>query len=41
MSFDNNKISQGLSFQYGEKQKLKKSNYKNINDMYKRLRGGK
>ena len=32
MSFDNNHISQGLSFQYEEKQKLKKSNYKNINN---------
>ena len=32
MSYNNSKISQGLSFQYEEKQKLKKSNYKNIND---------
>ena len=32
MSYNNSKISQGLSFQYEEKQKLKKSNFKNIND---------
>ena len=32
MSFDNSKISQGLSFQYAEKQKEKKSSYKNINN---------
>ena len=32
MSFDNSKISQGLNFQYAEKQKAKKSSYKNIND---------
>ena len=32
MSFDNSKISQGLNFQYAEKQKEKKSNYKNINN---------
>ena len=32
MSYDNSKISQGLSFQYAEKQKLKKSNFKNINN---------
>ena len=32
MSFSNSKISQGLSFQYEEKQKEKKSNYKNINN---------
>ena len=30
--FSNSKISQGLSFQYAEKQKEKKSNYKNINN---------
>ena len=32
MSFSNSKVSQGLSLQYEEKQKEKKSNYKNIND---------
>ena len=32
MSFDNSKVTKGLSFQYEEKQKLKKSNYKNINN---------
>ena len=32
MSFSNSKISQGLSFQYEEKQKEKKSSYKNINN---------
>ena len=32
MSFDNSKISQGLNLQYAEKQKLKKSSYKNINN---------
>ena len=30
--FDNSKISQGLSFQYSEKIKEKKSSYKNINN---------
>ena len=30
--FSNSKISQGLSFRYAEKQKEKKSNYKNINN---------
>ena len=32
MAYNNDKISQGLSFQYEEKQKEKKSNYKNINN---------
>ena len=32
MSFDVNKISEGLSLQYSEKIKEKKSNFKNIND---------
>ena len=31
MAYNNDKISQGLSFQYEEKQKEKKSSYKNIN----------
>ena len=31
MAYNNDKISQGLSFQYEEKQKEKKSNFKNIN----------
>ena len=32
MAYNNDKISQGLSFQYEEKQKEKKSNFKNINN---------
>ena len=32
MAYNNDKIAQGLSFQYEEKQKEKKSNYKNINN---------
>ena len=32
MSFDNNHISKGLSLQYSEKIKEKKSNFKNINN---------
>ena len=32
MSFDNSKISTGLNLQYAEKQKEKKSSYKNINN---------
>ena len=31
MAYNNDKIAQGLSFQYEEKQKEKKSNFKNIN----------
>ena len=30
--FNNDKINKGMSFQYAEKQKEKKSNYKNINN---------
>ena len=32
MSYNNDKIAQGLSFQYSEKIKEKKTNYKNINN---------
>ena len=32
MSYNNDKIAQGLSVQYAEKQKEKKSSYKNINN---------
>ena len=32
MSFSNDKISQGLSFQYAEKQKEKKTNYAAVNN---------
>ena len=32
MAYNNDKISQGLSFQYAEKQKEKKSNYKAVNN---------
>ena len=32
MAYNNEKISRGLSFQYEEKQKEKKSNFKNINN---------
>lgn len=31
-SYNNDKIAQGLNFQYAEKQKEKKSNFKNINN---------